>query len=479
MPIQAVFFDMGGTIETFHHDRESRLRAVPGLRERLRASGINFNLTDEQFLKMFTDQYQRYHSWRKDTKQELSTWQIWSDYILADYPEYHQALKDISEDLTLYYETHFYHREMRPEIPSVLEAIQKMGLKIGVISNVTSLGQVPLNLEKYGIRHYFNPVVLSSEYGRRKPDPAIFHYAARLANVPTSRCLYVGDLISRDVIGARRAGYRLAVQIQHDFSMVESGNDAVPDMCIEEMTELLDILQQENSQTTAPMKGTIRAILFDAGDILYTRQETGQQFKEFLKELSINSISQHHQGKKEIRDQAYKGLISQDAYWEEFIRLHGINHPKQIQRGKQILASDGDNVHFFEGVSDTLAALKKMGFLLGIITDTATSVSTKLKWFEKGGFGTVWDSIISSNEVGVCKPDPLIYQAALNQLGVSAEQAAFVGHCGYELDGARAVGMRTIAFNYEQQAKADFFIERFADLLNVPMIAIEVPPSPR
>ena len=54
-----------------------------------------------------------------------------------------------------------------------------------------------MNLKEYGIRQYFDPIVLSSEYGRRKPDPAIFHYAARLANVPTSECLYVGDRIAR------------------------------------------------------------------------------------------------------------------------------------------------------------------------------------------------------------------------------------------------------------------------------------------
>ena len=93
---------------------------------------------------------------------------------------------------------------MRPEMPAVLHAIQQMGLKIGLISNVCSRGQVPLNLEQYGLRHYFNPLVLSSEYGRRKPDPAIFHHAARLAGVPTSHCLYVGDRIARDILGRAR-----------------------------------------------------------------------------------------------------------------------------------------------------------------------------------------------------------------------------------------------------------------------------------
>ena len=134
------------------------------------------------------------------------------------------------------------------------------------------------------------------------------------------------------------------------------------------------------------------------------------------------------------------------------------------------LIDDDANVQFFEGVSETLWALKKQGFLLSIVTDTANSISTKLKWFERGGFGHVWDSIISSMDIGTRKPDPTIYQAALQQLGVTPDQAVFVGHRASELAGARAIGMRTIAFNYDEDASADFFIERFTDLLKLPVL---------
>jgi putative hydrolase of the HAD superfamily len=111
--------------------------------------------------------------------------------------------------------------------------------------------------------------------------------------------------------------------------------------------------------------------------------------------------------------------------------------------------------------------LKSQGYLLGIITDTANSIHAKLTWFERGGFGHVWDSIISSMELGTRKPDPEIYQACLQQLGLTPDQAVFVGHKASELEGARAIGMQTIAFNYEQDAGAGHFVERFADLLDV------------
>ena len=162
-------------------------------------------------------------------------------------------------------------------MPEVLQSIQKMGLKIGLISNVNSRGQVPTNLKEYGIFDYFHPIVLSSEYGCRKPDPAIFHHAARLANVPTSQCVYVGDRIARDIEGARRAGFGMAIQIRHDFNHGEDDRGAAPDAVISNMNKLLDILHAEcDLQPVHSSPGKIQALIFDAGDILYFRPAARQ-----------------------------------------------------------------------------------------------------------------------------------------------------------------------------------------------------------
>ena len=55
------------------------------------------------------------------------------------------------------------------------------------------------------------------------------------------------------------------------------------------------------------------------------------------------------------------------------------------------------------------------------------------------------EATIFSYEVGYRKPDPRIYRRALSALGVSAEDAIFVGDGGSdEHTGARAVGLRTV-----------------------------------
>jgi putative hydrolase of the HAD superfamily len=469
MAIQAVIFDMGGTIETFNHTRELRLKAIPGLRQILETAGIVLPLTDEQLLDTISAGLRRYHHWRLQTLVELPTAQIWRAYIFADTPNVPDTLAAIAEELTLYVETRFYERAMRPEIPTVLAAIRQMGLKIGLISNVSSRGQVPYSLKHYGIEGYFDPIVLSSEDGRRKPDPAIFHHAARLINAPTSECLYVGDRIARDIIGARRAGYGLAVQIHHDYQHGENDEGATPDAVIENMAELLDIIQAANAPQVTPAPEGVRAILFDAGDILYYRPNRGRQLAAFLRELSITIEDNHLSEKRALTEQAFIGQISQDQYRRATLQAYGVTDSEQLARGLQILDEEDNDVCFFEGVSATLAALKQKGYWLGIITDTANPVHVKLNWFEQGGFGAVWDSIISSCEMGVRKPHPAIYHAALRQLGLQPGQTVFVGHKASELAGARAVGMKTVAFNYDPEAQADVYIEHFADLLNIPL----------
>jgi putative hydrolase of the HAD superfamily len=470
MKIQAVFFDMGGTIETFGYTKGLRLEATAEIQRHLSQAGIDLRLTNEQLYEVISCGLGRYKRWSIQSLEELSPQKVWADYVFAEQAVDKTKLAAIAEDLAFLIETRFYQRAMRPEMPVVLQAIKELGLKIGLISNVNSRGQVPTNLKEYGIIDYFYPVVLSSEYGRRKPDPAIFHYAARLANVPTSQCVYVGDRVARDIEGARRAGFGLAVQIRHDFEHGESDQGSTPDAVIENMTELLDVLREQLVDEGIKREDRrIRGLLFDAGDILYFRPQRGHRFAAFLHELGLEVHPDHVRKKKAIEYQAYRGQITHDEYREAVVGIYGLTQPEQVARGKQALIDDDGNVAFFEGVPETLCAVKKQGFLLGIVTDTANSISSKLNWFERGGFGHVWDSIISSIDIGARKPDFRIYHAALQQLGLTADQVVFVGHRASELAGARAVGMHTVAFNYDRDASADYFIEKFSDLLKVPV----------
>jgi putative hydrolase of the HAD superfamily len=475
MLLKAVFFDMGGTIETYRYTREFRINNAAVLRDCLYRAGISLELDDEQLVDTVTSGIAAYHHWNLETMIELPTAEIWANYIFSHYPNFKKKIASIGEELAFLYETRFYIREMRPEIPEILAEIKKLGLRIGCISNTQSLTQVPLSLQEYGILDYFDPIVLSAKYGRRKPDPSIFYQAARLANLPTSSCIYVGDKLNRDILGAQRAGYRAAVQIHHQYDDGEEDGGATPDAVIKNMLDLLPILEGVIEKDKSNQAGTgrkIKAVFFDAGDVLYYRPEKSPNFTRFLEGKSIIPALDLNQQKKKIKDLAYQGKMHRHEYFKRLVMLYGIQDEQAIADGVAALSQDANLVGIFEGVPDTINALKTSGFLLAIITDTAMPFSKKLGWFDEHGFGRVWDVVISSKELGVRKPSPEMYQEALSQAGVTPEEAIFVGHKKSELDGAKAVGLKTIAFNYDRDATADIYINHFSDLLNVPFLEI-------
>lgn len=58
-----------------------------------------------------------------------------------------------------------------------------------------------------------------------------------------------------------------------------------------------------------------------------------------------------------------------------------------------------------------------------------------------------WDAIVTAEEAGAYKPDARPYRLALEQLGVSPAQAAFVAGSSYDLFGTAEVGLRTYWHN--------------------------------
>ncbi len=60
------------------------------------------------------------------------------------------------------------------------------------------------------------------------------------------------------------------------------------------------------------------------------------------------------------------------------------------------------------------------------------------------GFSSLVDDIVYSHEVGIAKPDPEIYMLACRRLDVDPTRTVFVDDAQIAVDGAAAVGMKTV-----------------------------------
>jgi epoxide hydrolase-like predicted phosphatase len=71
------------------------------------------------------------------------------------------------------------------------------------------------------------------------------------------------------------------------------------------------------------------------------------------------------------------------------------------------------------------------------------------------GITDCFDVFVTSAEVGVMKPDPRIYQVALEKLEIKPPEAVFVDDFVENVEGARRLGMRAIRFLDSDQVRAE------------------------
>jgi HAD superfamily hydrolase (TIGR01509 family) len=67
-------------------------------------------------------------------------------------------------------------------------------------------------------------------------------------------------------------------------------------------------------------------------------------------------------------------------------------------------------------------------------------------YMERDKFDDAFDAIICSADVGAAKPDPKIYQIALDQLHVKANEAVFVDDILENIEACQRLGMKGIHF---------------------------------
>jgi HAD superfamily hydrolase (TIGR01549 family) len=111
--------------------------------------------------------------------------------------------------------------------------------KLGLISNFAIPECGWKLLDKFGLKRFFDVVVISGEVNRRKPSSEIFERALKILGVEASKAVFVGDMLDLDVVGPKKVGMK-TVFIER--RPVEHGADVKPDYVIKGLNELLAVL---------------------------------------------------------------------------------------------------------------------------------------------------------------------------------------------------------------------------------------------
>jgi putative hydrolase of the HAD superfamily len=142
-------------------------------------------------------------------------------------------------------------------------------------------------------------------------------------------------------------------------------------------------------------------------------------------------------------------------YTSRIIKLMGGTGPGVALAAREIYDDWAQHHHFelYDEVPATLVALRARGLKLGLISNSHRCLKSFQSHFELEGLMSV---TISSAEFGVMKPDPRIFQEAMDRMDVPASRAVMVGDSlAHDVIGARQAGMRAVLLDRAACARTD------------------------
>lgn len=245
--IDVIFLDIGNTLRILLDDCEHRVAARRKITQLL-----EIDEDPEEFCKKLDDRYKVYRKWAFENLQEAPEAELWTRWLAPDLPP--EKIAPLGVELTFQYRQSMGRRVVVEGGKEVVVELHKRGYTLGIISNLITSQEIPDWMEEDGFNPYFKSVILSSVYGKRKPDPDVFLEAARRAEAEPERCVYVGDNPKRDVIGARQAGFGAVILLMDPEKMNEKPitDENKPDLIIHNFRELLDVFPERVAFKASP-----------------------------------------------------------------------------------------------------------------------------------------------------------------------------------------------------------------------------------
>jgi putative hydrolase of the HAD superfamily len=189
----------------------------------------------------------------------------------------------------------------------------------------------------------------------------------------------------------------------------------------------------------ASMSGPLpAAILFDAGGTLILQDpvEMGARLG-----IAIDPQMAHRAHYHAMAEYSDLRLAGEEADWdwwlERYFSLLDLADPhlagELMDRGYALWNQPID------GVADAIARLEGEGVRMAVVSNSDGTVRASLG---RAGLLELFEFVIDSHEVGVSKPDPGIFMAALDRMGLSPTEAWYVGDSVFhDVRGARAAGL--------------------------------------
>lgn len=132
--------------------------------------------------------------------------------------------------------------------------------------------------------------------------------------------------------------------------------------------------------------------------------------------------------------------VTQDGL-DYALDAHGVENPELREK----LLQAYHELACYPEVPDTLKQLRQRGHGTAILSNgTVEMLASGVRNSQLEG---LLDAVLSVEEIGVFKPDPRVYQFALERLGVSAPEVLFFSSNAWDVAGAASFGFQAVRVN--------------------------------
>jgi HAD superfamily hydrolase (TIGR01509 family) len=237
MQIEAVLFDLFDTLLLLQSQEVYYLPSLKKLHEFLVKNRVNVSFED--FKQAYFEVRDKFYSESRESFEEphfnvriSQTLQRFGYNFDVSNPVIVGATMAFADEFTRYV-------SLDTEAIDVLQKLHGK-YKLGLISNFAIPECGWKLLEKFGLKRFFDVVVISGEVNRRKPSPEIFERALKILGVEASKAVFVGDMLDLDVIGPKKVGMKTVLIGR---KTMKENADAKPDKTITCLSELLAVLE--------------------------------------------------------------------------------------------------------------------------------------------------------------------------------------------------------------------------------------------
>ncbi|MFK4085252.1 HAD family hydrolase [Kribbella sp. NPDC020789] len=230
--IEAVLFDWGGTLATWHDvDLPALWRSV--------AVVIDEERADELAKRLLAAEDS---VWIRSRDQHVSS-TLEEVCMIAEI--------EMTEAAHEAYERAWHpHTVLEPDALETLHGLRERGLKIGVLSNtIWPRRRHEEIFARDGVLELLDGAVYTSEIPYTKPHEEAFRAAMQAVGMTDpAACLFVGDRLFDDVWGAQNVGMR-AAHIPHSAIPVNQigHTEGTPDATVHRLAELLPLIDRWNA----------------------------------------------------------------------------------------------------------------------------------------------------------------------------------------------------------------------------------------